>query len=361
MGVIYKIKPEVRDYILQQKQTNPALSCRGIAPLVEKKFQVRLSKSSINSIFKQSGLSMPVGRRLTKKKEPKPERLLLAVKTAAEALIGYKPIIEEEKIPLVEPALVKPILVEPTLSEPTIAEPPIQVNLADIYCVKIVPNEGNPVYLDAKMYSVWSTLQIPTDFSVTDCDTNSYVNNYLSGDGPIMLFSAPGYNVIPEEFFNFILALKGRQDSVCKLVLYNDKFEELKTLPLKGRQSEFFVCGLWPWQHLAHRKVKNIGAFRRLVSQSLKSDFYIADIEIELSQATINQSVTLRGCALKTDLKGKIQLVIVTNMPKDALTSEGIASSYLGRWPNPIETFQDFNRKSELFTYVGNQHYSKDK
>lgn len=63
MGVIYKLHPKVRDFILQSKQIDPNLSCRGLSALISDQFQINLSKSRVNFVIKQAGLSMPVGRR----------------------------------------------------------------------------------------------------------------------------------------------------------------------------------------------------------------------------------------------------------------------------------------------------------
>ena len=68
MGVIYKLKKEIIDFIIEQKKSTSILSCRSLAMLVEGKFRIKVSKSSINSIIKENGLSMPVGRRLRKRK-----------------------------------------------------------------------------------------------------------------------------------------------------------------------------------------------------------------------------------------------------------------------------------------------------
>jgi len=68
MGIIHKLKPEVKDFIIGQKKTNPALSCRNLTSLIIEQFQVNVSKSSINAIFKENNLSMPIGRRRKQKK-----------------------------------------------------------------------------------------------------------------------------------------------------------------------------------------------------------------------------------------------------------------------------------------------------
>ena len=86
MGLVYRLKPEVRNFTIEQKKANPELSCRALISLVEKRFQVKISKSSINAVIKQAGLSMPVGRRSTKPKpQLEPKLFLGQIKTAITA------------------------------------------------------------------------------------------------------------------------------------------------------------------------------------------------------------------------------------------------------------------------------------
>jgi len=61
-----KLNEEIKQFIIQQKKTNPKLSCRGLTSLIKERFQVNLSKSLINNVIKQSNLSSPVGRRRVK-------------------------------------------------------------------------------------------------------------------------------------------------------------------------------------------------------------------------------------------------------------------------------------------------------
>ena len=69
MGVVHKLKPEVIKFIINNKQINPHLSCRSLTALLLEKLQVEVSKSSINAIFKENNLSLPVGRRQKLKKK----------------------------------------------------------------------------------------------------------------------------------------------------------------------------------------------------------------------------------------------------------------------------------------------------
>ncbi len=63
MGVIYKLKDEVVSFIVDTKKNDPGVSCRKLSELVYECFEVKVSKSSINTILKKSQLSSSVGRR----------------------------------------------------------------------------------------------------------------------------------------------------------------------------------------------------------------------------------------------------------------------------------------------------------
>lgn len=63
MGVVYKLTPEIVDFILRQKKAMPELSCRNLVDIVKSSYAVVLSKSSINKVLKNYRLSSPVGRR----------------------------------------------------------------------------------------------------------------------------------------------------------------------------------------------------------------------------------------------------------------------------------------------------------
>lgn len=63
MGVIHKLKQEVISSIIQQKREDPSLSCRQLAQLISQRYQIKVSKSSINAILKNAALSSTVGRR----------------------------------------------------------------------------------------------------------------------------------------------------------------------------------------------------------------------------------------------------------------------------------------------------------
>lgn len=99
MGVVHKLKPEVIKFIIDNKQANPHLSCRSLTALLLEKLQVEVSKSSINAIFKENNLSLPVGRRqkLKKKKFNMPALPVIEnIKTITANEEPKKPVLKEE-------------------------------------------------------------------------------------------------------------------------------------------------------------------------------------------------------------------------------------------------------------------------
>lgn len=63
MGVIYKLKEDVIAFIIDQKKRNPSDSIRKISTITSEKFQIKVSKSSVNAILKGVSLSSAIGRR----------------------------------------------------------------------------------------------------------------------------------------------------------------------------------------------------------------------------------------------------------------------------------------------------------
>src|ERR1700691_2363220 len=74
MGVIYKLRDEVVQFIISQRQSNPLASCRQLAESASQKFGLDLSKSSVHDVLKESGIITPRGRKPKDKFEIPQER-----------------------------------------------------------------------------------------------------------------------------------------------------------------------------------------------------------------------------------------------------------------------------------------------
>lgn len=225
--------------------------------------------------------------------------------------------------------------------------------LQEVRYIKVNLSGADVVYLDGQMHTLWSTPHIPYDFSSTIYNIKSYINKYFSQNAPFILFMAPGYDTPTKEFFSFISGLDIGDKGISRLTLCGNKFEELEVIQLESGKRRFFIFGLWPWQFVEFRKIKKIEEFKPFYFEGLKKDFYVAEIEIELSQPITKQAVTLRGAAFKTNPAEKTRLAMLSNLPSGAATPEELANIYLNHWPNPEEAFQDYSRKIERYTYTG--------
>lgn len=410
MGVVHKLKPDIKAFILEKKKENPVLSCRNLVLLAEKELGIKISKSSINSLFKGAGLSMPVGRRSEKKrKEVEAEEPVAMLPDKHEELAVEKPKEESLQAPFevkIEKPAIQPIqpsfeakielpseqectgavllkaadylmggkfklnsLIDKEFSGEDISsylndsQIVKEINSAilrvssglreEIRCLKINLSDGNLLYLDGQLHTIWSTPYIPYDFDTTIWNIESYIEKYFKENAVFTLFMAPDTDIPTEEFFNFILSLALGGKKITSAALCGNGLEELKTIKLEKDSKGFFVFGLWPGQFLAYRKLKKADEFKPLIFEPLNKEFYLAPIEMELSQPITRQTVTLGGYALKVTPLEKPRLLLVSNAPEYISDPLKMLNSYLNHWPNLEEGLEDYRQKLEAFSYLG--------
>jgi len=219
--------------------------------------------------------------------------------------------------------------------------------------VKVHFSEGDVVYLDGQLRTTWSTASLPSDFSGTVYGLKNYLNRHFFESAPLVLFTAPGYDIPPKEFFTLLFNFNNTNKAPDFLTLYGNKLEDLESISLPPQKTYSVVFCLWPWQFTTQRKVKKLGDFKPSHIESVNKDLYLGEIEMDLLQPSLGQSITLKGCAVKTSLNEKTRMVILSNnMPVTSL--DKLMELYLSHWPNLEESFQDFSRKIELSTYTGN-------
>jgi hypothetical protein len=390
MGVVYKLKPEIGDFILKEKKNHPALSCRKLAVLVNKKFPIKLSKSHINSLIKIARLSNPVGR------TPKPKRGYIEAEglgafmlKAADALIGgvdYFVQIIKERVKarpdlgeLTETLVYQPLFGEEIKPDSglwkLVNKPYIDRDFSsylnelqgvtslntdmvaiisrifkEVLFLKITFPDESVFYIDGQFHTLWSSPNIPNDFSLTLYKINSYINKYFMEGHPLIFFMAPGYDLFPREWLDFLIKL-GSTNKEIKISLLGGKFQGLETTNIPEPKNCSFIFGLWPWQHIKYREVEFLGEFKPFSFGPKKEEFYLAETRVKLSQPNTNQSVILRGAVLKRSRETKTNLVILSNIPSEKAQVIDIVRSYLNLWPTPEESLKDFSRKIELFTY----------
>ncbi|MBL7081316.1 MAG: hypothetical protein ISS44_01945 [Candidatus Omnitrophica bacterium] len=408
MGIIHKLKPEVKDFILEQKKSSPDLSCRGLSALIMERFQLKLGKSRINWLLKGLGLSGQVGRKRKKRRRRTVLEEAPKEKIFKERVIKEKPEeirkvelppkvkIPEEKVSekAAEKILEKIMAKEAPKETPKEApkkppeEAPAPTKIPERPAEEVgkeVENiilkaaqslvgsevnelfneglileicfaegeEGKKFYLDAQFHTLWSGMGVPVDFAQALSRLNNYINKCFHQNYPLLLFTAPGYDVLPEEFFDFLGCWQTAQRKMEKLTVLGsgakEVFSSIITSPVEQRG---LIFGLWPWQFMRGRKIKATEQFQPYTFAPLKLDFYLAEGEIKLAQPKLNRELKLRACLLKRKLEEKVCLIICTNLESSQFSLTEIVNYYLSAWPNLEECFGDFSRKIELFTYT---------
>lgn len=381
MGVIYKLTANIREDILKQRLSDSNLSCRKLVSLVLDKFQVKVSKSSINAIIRAAGFSMPVGPRARRRTKIYYNGLGVFFLKAMDLLAGASQCITEvmkknigQKVSDIgsrtEALLFNSFNLGPETKELlgwgwTDAELSAYLSEAqkiekldqgmfnlfgrvfqEIKCIKIEFKDGTYVFIDSQRHNVWATDKIPDIFSAAVYETNNYLTRYFNTAEPFVLLQASGYDKPSEDFFRCVSALKG-DNVVSKIALLDNNLKESILCPILQKKHSL-LFGLWPWQFADYRAIKNMGEFIPLHSSGVMMGLFIAEVEIELLSAARDKSVALRGSAVKSAADGPIRLFILSN--DNELNFEELTRIYFSHWPNLEETFKDYSNKIEVYS-----------
>jgi hypothetical protein len=116
MGVVYKLKKEIVDFIVDQKRSDPRISCRSLTELIRGRFAIEVSKSSVSAVMKEFSLSSPVGRHSSKKTSKNffiPEEKKSALLAQVSPFLPDRPSVaegERQEVNTGEPGEAQPLL-----------------------------------------------------------------------------------------------------------------------------------------------------------------------------------------------------------------------------------------------------------
>ena len=134
MGVTYKLRQDIVEFIVQTKRADASLSCRGLVGVVKDKFGVEVSKSSVNAVIKQFQLSGPIGRHSTyiapknfSIPQQKKEIMLRSVQTFLPVVVPEKPLeLVEVPVEEVDATVDAPVTLLPDLLAPVVPAEPVE-------------------------------------------------------------------------------------------------------------------------------------------------------------------------------------------------------------------------------------------
>jgi len=377
MGVIHKITPEIKEFVVEKKRLDPVLSCRSATALVREKFQIKLSKSSANAIFKECGLSLAVGRRrkLTAP-APKPKQSLysgVAIFKAADSMFGGCFHISEaiKRLSADPDALIKTEgLFEAQVTKALLGLPvswpqsfagSLNRNsnlLSEVgevlksisrlaVCVKAVAASGKEFYLDSRLHTLWQSSGPAAALSCPAYNLEQRLEEYAVGGRPFVLFFAPGFHRPLADFFDFLKSFSVGENGFSEFILYAAGSKEIKRIKAASGCSRQLIFGIWPWQFKGAIELKVAQDCRQLDFAPPGKQFFLSPASVRLAQETGGAVFDFSGCLLKTGLEEKTGLLILSNVQGSGADYEAMARSYLECWPAPADSFQAFSRRIE--------------
>ena len=267
MGVIYKLKPEIKSFILEIKKAKPILSCRGLVVLIADKFKINISKSSVNTLIKEAGLSLSVGRRRKRRRRKVAGLLPVVTEPQVKALVELPPeggkdlsLAGQIETPLPPPAQVQ---AEPPLPAPVPAIPeekptttPVEETGEIVAGAPTLPEITAPVTPPPIETPAAAVTPPPTSPEViTPSPPQMEIPTEAEGLGTIILKAADyllnGSHYIAEAIQNRLRSPKPDLLAKTEYLLYLPLFDAPLNKPLESD------CGLWSLlnQRFASREI----------------------------------------------------------------------------------------------------------
>ncbi len=277
----YKLSPEIKDFILVQAKEHPELGCRKMIARIEQEFKLKVSKSSINTLIKQAGLSKAAGRPASP--PARPSSLSLRA---------------ERSLPAGRQAISVGGLGQ--------AEPGQEVFLNKVLGMKFILSDKTFFFMDAAFNTVWPDSRIPVDFAAPLVKLKARLNDCLFlENSPLVLQVVSGYGEPLGAFWDFVTAF-GAEDAakaLSSIELYGEGQGLVGIIEQVPAKKINFVIGLWPWQYK-----------ERAVFGALRFIEYAP--------------------------QGALRFCLLTNLKEEAWDEPRVVAAYLERWPFPEKSYQ---------------------
>ncbi len=288
----YKLSPEIKDFILTQAKEHRELGCRKMIARIEGEFKLKISKSSINAVIKQAGLSKKAGRPCSREKDGVSKcqgiKVSEGLKDGLEDvslianLPGYSQVIAQEANGGPEPFLNK------------------------VLGIKFILADKTFFFVDASFNTVWPDSHIPVDFSAVLVRLKARLNDCLFLESnPLVLQVVAGYGEPKGAFWDFAASF-GAQDpakALSGIELYGESQGLLGIVEQVPAKKVNFIIGLWPWQY----KDKAVFGALRFIEYAPQ---------------------------------GALRFCLLTNLKEEGWPDQKVVQAYLEHWPFPEKSYQ---------------------
>ena len=377
----YKLKPQIREFILQKAQEEPLLGCRKISRLINTRFAVYISKSSINALWKFEGLSKPIGRRrihslkTAKIQESKIPKLLEDLQPSLEHLtpiraenkntpnIGYwffkavdvylggiaHQLLEEHRGDVFyslifdnpadsENASYKKIVLSDEYLRQLYGR--LKANLQEAAALRFILDDTTAFFIDANFHTVWPLNHIPKSFTSPVFALENKCKAIVEDNQMLILQAAPGFQSPHQAFTNFLEGFSQEAKKTIKQVeLYSPANALIKSFQVAPEKKLSFIVGIWPWQYSAYSRLRQVpviekGGLRISLLTNLETSLSLDAQVIEFYQqrwpnwedgyqvflGTLNQAGSL-PLAQHREIPGELNFEAILNFWLEAVTN----------------------------------------
>ena len=384
---------------------NNNISCRALAEDTANKFNIAISKSSVNSIIKGARLSSPVGRNVATVYRPSGEadgagyalllganyllgfsRILAAIlhdlapsmrmksdtlESISEAWIMARAIYN---VPLSKIAdyhkndlwfitgrkankgllkqYIDTVQLTQTIGQQLVSE--IYHVLQDVHYFKIYLADNSFYILDGQLKSIWRDTNIPVNFCTTIDIANSYINNTIIGSEPLIIFNAFPENVLGEEISNFIFSIDGSSSHkrIRKIELIAPQGVVINEIPFVVPQRRNFMIGIWPWQYKLIADLEKRKTTSKIFVEAFGEEFYFCEDNVRFAQHAQTIDVMLRLIIIKSTKDGPAKIGILTNLDPESWSTSRVLERYLRRCPDIVAGHKLFLRAVKAPIYL---------
>ncbi|MFH1691015.1 MAG: helix-turn-helix domain-containing protein [Candidatus Omnitrophota bacterium] len=383
----YKADKHVRELIVTVKKADKTISCRSLKQKLLKKHGIKISKSTVNQIIREAGLSRPVGRPVSRsfrnavaskwagyvfllgadrllnfsakiadilsKIHPEIHHKFETLETVCQALIlsrafynvPFRKMVDYRKEELwqilgrkVNKGLFKQFAesfddLQP-VKEQLVKE--FSECLHDVFCIKVVLRNDSFYYFDGRLMSVWPNNNMPLDFCVTRDTTMCYIKSYIEGDDPWLIFDAPCEKSLESTVALFVLSFDQPEPDfhIKNLYFIGIKGDTIFSYEPSRWQGKSFIIGVDPVLHLSVSEFSHKAQWRVGYLREMERELWYAETLVEYAQDIANKKVTIRLILVRNKGEDFAQRGIYTNLDANDWDAVRVVEAYLKKCPD---------------------------
>lgn len=222
---------------------------------------------------------------------------------------------------------------------------------------KFILADGTVFFIDARLKSIWQEPAVPDNFTVSPQKAKHYIDEkfiqiFTAETRPVLLFNVPSFRSFSNAVSDFVLAFEDHPTKrIMGIDIISSNNQEIDSYKHLASAKRSFVFGFWPWQKEAKEFLKsNIGVVNNFYFSELARQVYYTESQLEFPEASGNK---LNIIFLKNSAFSSPRMGLASNIPNHVMKTEELIKSYLLRWPNFEDTYQDILASSERLTYRG--------